>query len=261
MKLSIQEQEIYQAIIRLAHSIHYAQKALSPIQTGNFQEVIHKFINSLEEQHQDFKEDAEYHKSHGLNQAYQDAFKVLAKNKITLNRVLIRELLYLLEKVSQVLGIPEEERLTVDQLEKDILKLYKNRHEDDNLKMSAELSSLYSTIGQLAYVIAMADHVMMPEEKDAFKKVIKANLGNFDWLAEDRFNVVEELMKNDLESTYEHAIYLIERNRAALSEKTIQKFLNVMTEVAIVAGITQEERDYMRRFKKDIHNIYYGEQS
>ncbi len=185
--------------------------------------------------------------------------QLLKKESKSLNRVRIRSYFYAIEKGLDSLGIPESQREGAYELEKEVLDLYIHNQSRHNLKMSAELSNLYSTIGQLAYVMVMADKVFMEEEREAFQSVIKENLGHFDWLAEDRFQVIKDLMVLDLESTYEHALFLIRKNRLALDEDLIQKFMNVMIKVAEVAGITPEEQALINRFQEDLYEIYESE--
>lgn len=189
----------------------------------------------------------------------ENILQLLKKESKSLNRVRIRCYFYALEKGIDSLGIPESQRGSLYELEKETLELYTQSQGRQNLKMSAELSNLYSTIGQLAYVMVMADKVFMEEEREAFQSVIKENLGSFDWLAEDRFQVIKDLMVLDLESTYEHALFLIRKNREALDEELIQKFMNVMIKVAEVAGITPEEQALINRFHGDLYEIYESE--
>ncbi|MEO1655209.1 MAG: hypothetical protein AAFU64_16805, partial [Bacteroidota bacterium] len=202
--------------------------------------------------------DARLHNEHfDLEASYQRALNLIEENYQALDSVLIRKFLYVLEKTAEVRGISEEEQAVINRFEQDILNIHTKNGLERNLKISPQLSNLYSTIGQLAYVIAMADHVLMEEERIVFRQVIKRNLGDFDWLADDRFQVIDEIMVLDLDSTYDHVLYLIRKNSSALDKTMIDKFLDVIVEVAKVAGITPEEQLIIERFRRDVYKIYH----
>lgn len=251
-----EQRNLYRAVAELAYAIARTDNNISQEEIKAFQDAVQQSLGNiydLTSYHFDFV-NLKIHPD--MDTSYQHAFALIEQNKSSLTRVLIRKFLYVLERVAEVMGISEEERRIIDRFEKDIYQIYQPQRNKPNIYQSSELSGLYSTIGQLAYITAMTDQVMMEEEKKVFFDVIKTNLGDLDWLAKDRFKIIDDMMIMDLESTYEHAMYLIEKNINALDEKMIEKFIFVMTEVAKVAGITPEEDRLIQRFKKDIYGIY-----
>jgi len=118
-----------------------------------------------------------------------------------------------------------------------------------------EKLNLYRAIAELAYAMTMADGVFEAEEKEAFDEVIKEELGNENWVAELRFELVSS-KKTSIEDSYKTALNLIIRNKNSLTESLIQKFKNIIKRIAVVSGISPEEEILLRRFDKDIAEIY-----
>lgn len=192
-----------------------------------------------------------------LEASYQYVLKKIREHRSALTRTNIRKFLYVLEYLADLAGIEEENRQLINRFEKDLHNIYYlKKGVNPSLKMSTEHQALYSTVGQLAYIITMADRRTMPNEKKAFQKIIQENFGVFDKLIEERFQVLQDIGEGDLESTYEHSLYLIRKNKKALDEEIIQNCLSVMTQLAEVAGITPEEKKFIERFKKDVYEIY-----
>ncbi|MDX2305403.1 MAG: hypothetical protein NW226_21510 [Microscillaceae bacterium] len=256
MKLSTQEQNLFQAVAELAFAIAKADQEITQDEIDAYKEAIIETMGKAEWLAKEHFEQLLDNQTDDLESAYQKALQRIENNKEALDRVLIRKFLYVLEKVAKVRGIAHEEKEVINRFEEDVIQIHSKRSQDQSLKIGPELSNLYSTVGQLAYVIAMADHILMEEERMVFRQVIKTSLGDFDWLAEDRFKVIDEIMVLDLESTYEHALYLIQKNAKALDKSMIDKFLDVVVEVAKVAGITPEEKEIIDRFRRDIYQIY-----
>jgi uncharacterized tellurite resistance protein B-like protein len=254
--LTNEQKNLYRAVAELAYTIAQTDDEVSPIEVEAFRNAIKATLGDddwFANHHFDVINKSIHP---NVETSYKHALDLIEKNKNALNRLLIRKFLYVLERVAEVMGISEQERNIINRFEEDVLKIHASKHTELDLKMDSEESNLYSTIGQLAYVMAMADHNMLEEERDTFRKVIKENLGNFDWLAEDRFKVIDDLMVKDVESTYDHTMYLIKKNVEALDEEIIQKFLNVITKVAEVAGIVPEEQALINRFEKEIYEIF-----
>ncbi len=192
-----------------------------------------------------------------LEVSYQYVLKKVREHRSALSRTSIRKFLYVLEYLADIATIAEEERHLINRFEKDLHNIYYlKKGVNPSLKMSTEHQALYSTVGQLAYIITMADGRMISNEKKAFQKIIQENFGVFDKLIEERFQVLQDIGEADLESTYEHSLYLIRQNKKALDEEIIQNCLSVMTQLAQVAGIKPEEKEFIERFKKDVYEIY-----
>lgn len=114
---------------------------------------------------------------------------------------------------------------------------------------------LYRAVGELAFVIAKADKILRESEKEAFRKVIREDLGVSGWIAEDRFNMIEHTPTSDLDSSYNHVIFLIKKNSAGLTEDLKNRFIHVITKVAEVAGVHHSQKALINRFKEDITKI------
>lgn len=258
MELTTEEQYLYQALAELAYAITLADNHVSNTEIEMFRVAVHDSMGEGENIALAHLERINKQPPHPINlqESYVIALKLIDENKKALNRVLIRKFVYVLERVASVMGISDAEKKIIDKFENDVLVIHAKKR-SENHQLSQEEANLYSTIGQLAYVIAKADNVLSREEKDTFRKVIKEKLGEFDWLAEERFKVIDDMMILDITHTYEHAIYLIKKNTKALTPEVIQKFQFVMEEVAKVSGISKEEAKWIDKFKNDIFEIYH----
>ena len=146
------------------------------------------------------------------------------------------------------------------------IRLRVDEHNLNQLKSSIKSSSskkelslgernLYRAVGELAFVIAKADNIMREEERRAFHKVIVEDFGENSWIALDRFQFIENIPTSDVESTYNHVIFLIKQNKQALTEDLVIKFIHVIEKVAEVAGIHENQYKYIDRFKADLQKI------
>lgn len=116
--------------------------------------------------------------------------------------------------------------------------------------------NLYRAIAELAYVIGKADKILHMDEREAFHKAVQEELGEYGWLAESRFSVLQDEVIPEIEMAYNNVIFLIKQNRQALTPKFIEKFVNVIMRVAEVRGIVEEEQIIIDRFRADIAKIF-----
>ena len=124
--------------------------------------------------------------------------------------------------------------------------------------ISTAETNLYRAIAELGYTIAKADDVLEPEEAKAFYRIIQQELGEeARHIAESRFDILESHLSPSVDEAYNHAMYVIKRNKSALDEDMIEKFKNVIMEVAQVAGICKEEKAIIDKFQRDIISIYF----
>jgi uncharacterized tellurite resistance protein B-like protein len=259
MELTNEEQNLYKAIAELAYSISLADNVVSATEIEMFRFAIKESLGEAEQiavSHLDTIHKQPYH-HRDLESSYSIAINLIEQNKKALNRVLIRKFIYILEKVASVMGVSEAERKIIDKFENDVLTIHAKKKSEAHT-LTPETANLYSTIGQLAYVIAKADNILSKEERIAFRKVIKETLGEFDWLAEERFKVIDDMMILDVAHTYEHAMFLIKKNIKALNADVIQKFQFVMEEIANVSGISKEEAKWIDKFKNEVFEIYHN---
>lgn len=124
-----------------------------------------------------------------------------------------------------------------------------------NEELSLEERNLYRAVGELAFVIAKADNILRDSEVKAFKDAITEVFGKDYWIIEDRFRYIISTPASDVESTYNHVLFMIRQNKAALNEILVEKFSNVLYKVAEVANIHDKQKEYLDRFKADLLHI------
>jgi uncharacterized tellurite resistance protein B-like protein len=254
--LTNEQKNLYRSVAELAYAIAHTDNEVSPLEVEAFRNAIKVTLgddNWFASHHFDIINKSIHP---NVETSYKHALEIIAQNKSSLNRLLIRKFMYVLERVAEVMGISTDERQIIERFEEDALAILASKESEVENNLTTQERNLYSAVGQLAYVMAMADHVLLDEEREAFRQVIKKNLTHFDWLAEDRFKVIDDLLVMDIESTYDHAIYIIRKNGLALNQALIDKFLVVLTSVAEVAGVVPEEQAIINRFKADILQIY-----
>jgi len=254
--------QLYQSIAELGYAFLLSHHPPTEEEITAFKQLI---ISELKEDFGNPREDYEITKNEisiDLEASYQFALKLIRENRNELNSLIVRRLSYVLEYLADTVGIPEKERTIVNRFEKDLERIFQlKKGLNPTLKMSQEHQALYSTVGQLAYIISMADKRIVPNEKKVFQKIVQENFGVFDRLIEERFQVLQDLGSADLESTYEHSIYLIKKNKKALDDDIIQNIISVMTQIAALRGTTKEEKYFIDRFKEDVHQIYEEKKS
>lgn len=255
--LSSEERNLHLAVAELAYALVLADHQAQPEEEAAFIQAVRESLGEGEWLAIRHYQTVQNQIHPNLEASYKHALHLFKENKRGLTKVLIRKFLYVLECVAEVMGVSSGERQLIERFEKDLQLIFNTK---DNalprLQMSVERRNLYSTLGQMAYVIVVADHALLEEEKKVFRQVIQEQLGEFGSLAESRFQVLCQLPHPDLEEMYEHGLYLMEQNRKALDEPTIQSFMEVLVRVAEVAGISPEERGYLNRFRSDIYQIY-----
>ena len=124
-------------------------------------------------------------------------------------------------------------------------------------ELTLEERNLYRAVGELAFVIAKADNILRDSERKAFQKVIHEDFGENSWLVEDRFKLIEKTPTSNVESTYNHVIYMIKQNQQGLSQDLVNKFIHVISKVAEVADVHQNQRIYIERFQEDLKKIFH----
>ncbi len=124
--------------------------------------------------------------------------------------------------------------------------------------VSLEENNLYRAIGELAYFIARSDGVLRPIERLVFREAVKEDLGLYDWLAQDKFDALDNQgVQSTLEETYKRVMFIIRKNKNALTLKIIERFVKVLEKVGGVSGITQIEIDLIEQFKNDALEIFF----
>lgn len=126
------------------------------------------------------------------------------------------------------------------------------------LKSSLEQQALYRALAELAYVIALADTIVENEERDAFYTSVEQEIGNeAKYIVKSRFEILDEYTSPEIKHAYNNVIHTIKQNKSALNEDMIEKFMEVMKQVAQVSGICEEEQVYINKFRQDVLAIYF----
>ncbi len=125
-----------------------------------------------------------------------------------------------------------------------------------NKDISLEERNLYRAVGELSFVIAKADNVLRESERQAFHQVILEEFGENSWIAEDRFHLIEKTPTSDAESTYNHVLFMIRQNKSRLTQELVEVFIRVITRVAEVANIHENQMNYINRFEDDLRKIF-----
>lgn len=149
------------------------------------------------------------------------------------------------------LNIDEDDPKPVKAPIADFIPAHKKNHE-----LTLEERNLYRAVGELAFVIAKADNILRDSERKAFQQVIHEDFGENSWLVEDRFKLIEKTPTTDVESTYHHVIYMIKQNQQGLSQDLVDKFIHVISQVAEVADVHQNQKVYINRFQEDLQKIF-----
>lgn len=124
------------------------------------------------------------------------------------------------------------------------------------MELTIAQHNLYRAIAELAYVVALADKVLMIEEKEAFYEVVQEELGEASWLAAGRFNILDEQHLPPLNEAYNSVMHFIRQNKDSLDRSMIDKFKRIITKVAGVADIVKEEKVILDCFEVDIEEIF-----
>jgi hypothetical protein len=121
--------------------------------------------------------------------------------------------------------------------------------------ISVELRSLYRAIGELAYAIATQDSRVTSLEKLVFQEAAKEELGKDAWVAQDRFEALVNMPVGTvlaIEQTYNNVIFSIKQHSSALTSELLEKFVSLLEKVAGVSGITDNELQWIERFREDV---------
>lgn len=120
------------------------------------------------------------------------------------------------------------------------------------------LENLHYAIGQLAYAIARIDGSVQQEERKKFHNIVEAELRchDYDFNISDIIFQIMDKDKMDTETTYNWAMKEIKLNSHYLSPHLKKTFIKVIEKIAkAYPPITEEEKNIIERFKKDIEPI------
>lgn len=123
----------------------------------------------------------------------------------------------------------------------------------------SEKEKLYETLGELIFVVAMADGVIHDTEMNALYKI----LDNHPWASNIRWSFDYERDKNhSVEQTYNKVINFCHRYGPTAE---YEEFIDVMNKIAEASGTVEPEQEHIinsftadltERFRKDIEKLY-----
>ncbi|MCS6821759.1 MAG: hypothetical protein NZ551_07810 [Microscillaceae bacterium] len=117
---------------------------------------------------------------------------------------------------------------------------------------------IYKAIAELAYAIAKVDSYVSEEEKKAFFESIERELErNENIFAEQRFKILDNLIQKDVNTAYNHALFLIRQSKQELTEEMLEKITKIAQKVAESEGILPEEKQLLDSFKQEVISIYF----
>lgn len=122
--------------------------------------------------------------------------------------------------------------------------------------MDIQKREILRAIAEVAYVIAKADKGLSAEERIAFNEIIEEELEYESWVAQSRFELLDEITQPSMDKAYNEAINDFKKYKNHLTPELKQKALNVFTKVAeACSGMSAQERFIIDRFKHDLHDM------
>jgi tellurite resistance protein len=122
--------------------------------------------------------------------------------------------------------------------------------------MDIQKREIYRAIAEVAYVVAKADKGLSAEERIAFRNIIEHELDYESWVAQSRFDLLDEVTQPSLDKAYNEAINDFKKYKDHLSPELREKAINVFTKVAeACGGFSEKEKFVIDRFKQDIQEM------
>ena len=122
--------------------------------------------------------------------------------------------------------------------------------------MDIQKREIYRAIAEVAYVVAKADKGLSAEERMAFRKIIEQELDYESWVAQSRFELLDEVTQPSLDKAYNEAINDFKKYRGNLTQELKEKAIAVFTKVAeACGGFSEKERFVIDRFKQDLQEL------
>jgi tellurite resistance protein len=122
--------------------------------------------------------------------------------------------------------------------------------------MDFQKREIYRAIAEVAYVIAKADRGLSPKERMAFNDIIREELDYDAWVAESRFEILDELVNPTMEEAYKQAMANFRRYKNVLTPELKEKAKRVVQQVAeACCGFSAKEGLILARFEKDLNEL------
>ena len=117
-------------------------------------------------------------------------------------------------------------------------------------------SEIYRAVSAIAYAIAKADGGLQDDEKKAFKSIIIEEFGHDAWMAESRFDLLDDMLQPTIEHSYNDALSVIKSNRQSFNEELRDKSIRIMERVAeAYKGKNEMEGFIIEKFKQDLSKL------
>lgn len=122
--------------------------------------------------------------------------------------------------------------------------------------MQIEQREIYRAIAEMAYVIAKADKGLSAEERMAFNKIVEDELDLNSWVAQSRFELLDEVTQPSIDIAYNEALHDLKKYREHLTPDLKNTAIRVMQKVAeSCSGFSEKEKLIIDRFKNDLKNL------
>ncbi|GIV36202.1 MAG: hypothetical protein KatS3mg032_0581 [Cyclobacteriaceae bacterium] len=119
--------------------------------------------------------------------------------------------------------------------------------------MDFQKREIYRSIAEVAYVIAKADRGLSPTERMAFNEIIREELDYESWVAESRFELLDEVLNPTPEEAYKQAMADFKKYKNALTPELKEKARRVVQRVAeSCCGFSAKEGLIIGRFENDL---------
>ncbi len=122
--------------------------------------------------------------------------------------------------------------------------------------MDFQKREIYRSIAEVAYVIAKADRGLSPKERMAFTEIIREELDYDAWVAESRFELLDEVLNPSMEEAYKQAMADFRRYKKALTPELKEKARRVVQRVAeSCCGFSAKEGLILVKFEQDLNEL------
>jgi tellurite resistance protein len=119
--------------------------------------------------------------------------------------------------------------------------------------MNIPIREIYRSIAEVAYVIAKADKGLSSTERIAFNTIIQEELDYNSWVAQSRFELLDEVTNPSLEEAYCDAMIDLKRYKGSLTPALKEKAKRVIKRVAdACGGFSAKEALILVKFERDL---------
>ncbi|MBX2945138.1 MAG: hypothetical protein KF725_04845 [Cyclobacteriaceae bacterium] len=122
--------------------------------------------------------------------------------------------------------------------------------------MDIQKREIYRSIAEVAYVIAKADKGLSSTERMAFNDIIQKELDYDSWVAQSRFELLDEVTQPSLEDAYKEAMMDFKKYKSNLTPELKEKAKRVVKQVAeSCCGFSAKEALILTRFERDLDDL------